>query len=52
MTGVSYMLPLVVAGGLLIALAFALGGIDAYDAANATRSAGALMQIGGRRPSP
>ena len=28
MTGVSYMLPLVVAGGLLIALAFAIGGIE------------------------
>ena len=28
MTGVSFMLPFVVAGGLLIALAFALGGID------------------------
>ncbi|MGY2046870.1 PTS fructose transporter subunit IIC [Methylobacterium sp. JK268] len=29
MTGVSFMLPFVVAGGLLIALAFAAGGIDA-----------------------
>jgi len=29
MNGVSFMLPFVVAGGLLIALAFALGGIDA-----------------------
>ncbi|HSS76895.1 MAG TPA: PTS fructose-like transporter subunit IIB, partial [Thermoanaerobaculia bacterium] len=31
MTGVSYMLPLVVAGGLLIALAFAIGGLNAAD---------------------
>ncbi|PMX38557.1 PTS fructose transporter subunit EIIBC, partial [Pseudomonas sp. MPR-R2A6] len=29
MTGVSFMLPFVVSGGLLIALAFALGGIHA-----------------------
>jgi len=32
MNGVSFMLPFVVAGGLLIALAFALGGIDANKA--------------------
>jgi len=32
MTGVSFMLPFVVAGGLLIALAFAIGGIDANQA--------------------
>ncbi len=45
MTGVSYMLPLVVAGGLLIALAFAFGGIYA---GKATGTFGwALMQIGG-----
>jgi len=45
MTGVSHMLPLVIAGGLLIALAFALGGIHAGDA---TGTLGwALMQIGG-----
>jgi PTS system fructose-specific IIC component len=31
MTGVSYMLPVVIAGGLAIALAFALGGIYAAD---------------------
>ncbi|MFE1600393.1 PTS fructose transporter subunit IIC [Methylobacterium sp. ID0610] len=31
MTGVSFMLPFVVAGGLLIALAFAVGGIDAMS---------------------
>jgi len=45
MTGVSHMLPLVIAGGLLIALAFAVGGIHAGDA---TGTLGwALMQIGG-----
>jgi PTS system fructose-specific IIC component len=32
MTGVSYMLPFVVAGGLLIALGFAFGGIYVYEA--------------------
>lgn len=31
MTGVSYMLPVVIAGGLAIALAFAIGGIHAGD---------------------
>ena len=45
MTGVSYMLPIVVAGGLLIALAFALGGINAGD--NKGTLGWALMQIGG-----
>ena len=45
MTGVSYMLPLVVAGGLLIALAFAVGGIDAGDQEGTL--AWALMKIGG-----
>src|SRR4051812_24357800 len=45
MTGVSYMLPLVVAGGLLIALAFAIGGLDAADKPG--KLAWALMQIGG-----
>lgn len=44
MTGVSYMLPLVTAGGLCIALAFAVGGINAGDK---TGTLGwALMQIG------
>jgi PTS system fructose-specific IIC component len=42
MTGVSYMLPLVIAGGLAIALAFAIGGINAQGAL-----AQALSQIGG-----
>jgi fructose PTS system EIIBC or EIIC component len=45
MTGVSYMLPVVVAGGLSIALAFAVGGINA---AQQTGTLGwALNQIGG-----
>lgn len=45
MTGVSYMLPVVIAGGLAIALAFALGGIHAGDQAGTL--AAALSQIGG-----
>lgn len=46
MTGVSFMLPFVVAGGLLIAIAFALGGIGANaDAAKGTL-AHTLFQIG------
>ena len=46
MTGVSHMLPLVVAGGLIIALAFAIGGINA---GNVEGSLGwALMQIGAK----
>ena len=45
MTGVSYMLPMVVAGGLLIALAFAFGGIYAGDDKGSL--GWALMQIGG-----
>lgn len=44
MTGVSYMLPFVVAGGLLIALAFAFGGIYVYEAENTV--GWALFQIG------
>jgi PTS system fructose-specific IIC component len=46
MTGVSHMLPLVVAGGLLIALAFAVGGIYAGDQEGTL--GWALMQIGGK----
>lgn len=46
MTGVSYMLPFVVAGGLLIALAFALGGIYVYDDAHAGTLGQALFTIG------
>jgi PTS system fructose-specific IIC component len=45
MTGVSYMLPLVVAGGLLIALAFAIGGLHAAD--HPGTLAWALLTIGG-----
>ncbi|HEX6042660.1 PTS fructose-like transporter subunit IIB [Longimicrobium sp.] len=45
MTGVSYMLPLVIAGGLCIALAFALGGIYAGEREGSL--AWALSQIGG-----
>jgi fructose PTS system EIIBC or EIIC component len=46
MTGVSYMLPLVVAGGILIALAFAFGGIKPEGYPEGTL-AWALMKIGG-----
>lgn len=44
MTGVSYMLPFVVAGGLLIALAFAFGGIYVFEQENTL--GWALFQIG------
>ncbi len=48
MTGVSYMLPLVVAGGLSIALAFAFGGIVSGDQTYTPGSlAAAFNQIGG-----
>lgn len=47
MTGVSFMLPFVVAGGLLIALAFALGGINAGSAENSGTLAYMLSTIGG-----
>lgn len=45
MTGVSYMIPLVTAGGLCIALSFAFG-INAADEAGSLPAA--LMQIGGK----
>ncbi|MGC3988165.1 MAG: PTS fructose-like transporter subunit IIB [Chthoniobacteraceae bacterium] len=45
MTGVSYMLPLVIAGGLAIALAFAVGGI--YAGKQEGTLGAALSQIGG-----
>lgn len=48
MTGVSFMLPFVVAGGLLIALAFALGGINAGADENAGTLSHALFEIGAR----
>ncbi|MGB8603223.1 MAG: fructose-specific PTS transporter subunit EIIC [Rhizomicrobium sp.] len=46
MTGVSFMLPFVVAGGLLIALAFAIGGI--YAAKAEGTFAAALFEIGSK----
>ncbi|GAA6120624.1 fructose-specific PTS transporter subunit EIIC [Acidovorax sp. FG27] len=46
MTGVSFMLPFVVAGGLLIALAFALGGIYVYDDAHKGTLGWVLFQVG------
>ncbi len=46
MTGVSFMLPFVVAGGLLIALAFALGGINAMEDANTGTLAWTLGKVG------
>ena len=46
MTGVSYMIPFVVAGGLLIAMGFALGGIYVYDDAHKGTLAANLFWIG------
>ncbi|WP_026438609.1 fructose-specific PTS transporter subunit EIIC [Acidocella facilis] len=48
MTGVSYMIPFVTAGGLLIALAFAFGGIYATEPSHAHSFAGALFEIGAK----
>ena len=48
MTGVSYMLPFVVAGGIMIALAFALGGIYVYDDSHKGTLGWALFQIGAK----
>jgi PTS system fructose-specific IIC component len=48
MSGVSFMIPFVTAGGLLIALAFAFGGIYATDPAQAHTFAGALFEIGAK----
>ncbi|MBH1432458.1 PTS fructose transporter subunit EIIBC [Stenotrophomonas maltophilia] len=48
MTGVSFMLPFVTAGGLLIALAFALGSIYAFDDAHKGTLAWSLFQIGAK----
>jgi PTS system fructose-specific IIC component len=45
MTGISYMLPLIVAGGLLIAISFAFD-IDANKAEAAGTLAGRLFQVG------
>ena len=47
MTGVSHMLPFVVAGGLLIAIAWIIGGINAGSKENAGTLSYALNQIGG-----
>ncbi|HEY8906401.1 MAG TPA: PTS fructose-like transporter subunit IIB [Rhodoferax sp.] len=48
MTGVSYMIPFVVAGGLLIAMGFALGGIYVYDDAHKGTLAWTLFTIGAK----
>ncbi|BEV70960.1 MULTISPECIES: PTS fructose transporter subunit IIC [unclassified Paludibacterium] len=52
MTGVSFMLPLVVAGGLIIALAFALGGIFVGDTSPPGSLSWALFQIGAKAAFP
>lgn len=46
MTGVSFMLPFVVAGGILIAIAFALGGIYVYEDQYEGTLGWTLFQIG------
>lgn len=48
MTGVSFMLPFVTAGGLLIALAFAIGGIYVFDDAHKGTLGWSLFQIGAK----
>ena len=48
MTGVSYMLPFVVAGGLLIAISFAIGGINVFEDANKGTLGWTLFQIGAK----
>jgi len=48
MSGVSFMIPFVTAGGLLIALAFAFGGIYVGAADNAGTFSGALFAIGAK----
>lgn len=48
MTGVSFMLPFVVAGGLLIAIAFALGGIYVYEDQYVGTLGHTLFQIGAK----
>jgi PTS system fructose-specific IIC component len=48
MSGVSFMIPFVTAGGLLIALSFAFGGIYATDPSHANTFAGALFLIGAK----
>ncbi len=48
MTGVSFMLPFVVTGGLLIAIAFALGGIYVVEDSQQGTLGHALFQIGAK----
>ncbi len=48
MTGVSYMIPFVVAGGLLIAVSFALGGINVFEDVNKGTLGWTLFQIGAK----
>jgi PTS system fructose-specific IIC component len=48
MTGVSFMIPFVVAGGLLIALGFALGGIYVFEDANKGTLGWTLFTIGAK----
>ncbi len=48
MTGVSYMIPFVVAGGLLIAIGFGLGGIYVYDDAHKGTLGQILFLIGAK----
>ena len=48
MTGVSYMIPFVVAGGLLIAVSFAIGGINVFEDANQGTLGWTLFQIGAK----
>src|SRR5258708_20377506 len=48
MTGVSFTLPFVTAGGILIAMAFALGGIYVHDDAHQGTLGWTLFQIGAK----
>jgi PTS system fructose-specific IIC component len=52
MTGVSYMLPFVAAGGLLIALGFLFGGYDIALAPTATRCRVGVRTWAARAPAP
>lgn len=47
LTGVSYMLPMVVAGGLIIALSFALGSFEMVDGVQKLEGESHLAEIGG-----
>ncbi|TDR79798.1 PTS fructose transporter subunit IIC [Paludibacterium purpuratum] len=48
LTGVSFMLPFVVAGGLIVALAFCLEGLSAGEASHRGTLGWSLIQIGGK----